>query len=103
MKRIYKQRREALVNSLKEHFPDCEIVGHAAGMHLVVELKSIEFHTRLVEWIKENSIQIYPVDYYSILKGNHGNKIVMGYGSLTIDRIEEGVRRFKRAVDRYEE
>ncbi|MFT4415453.1 PLP-dependent aminotransferase family protein [Fredinandcohnia humi] len=102
MKRIYKQRREALVNSLKKHFPDCSILGHAAGMHLVVQLQSIEYNTQLINWIQEHSVQIYSVDHYSINKGTHCDKIVMGYGSLSVDIIEEGVQRLKNAIDSYQ-
>lgn len=100
MKRIYKQRREALVNSLKKHFPECSILGHAAGMHLVVELP-IEFNTHLVDWIQEHSVKIYSVDHYSILKRTHTNKIVLGYGSLSAEKIEEGVLRLKNAIEKY--
>ncbi|MUK87838.1 aminotransferase class I/II-fold pyridoxal phosphate-dependent enzyme [Ornithinibacillus sp. L9] len=101
MKRIYKQRREALVKSLNQHFSDCSILGHAAGMHLVVEFPSIKFSKRLIHWIQEHSVKIYSVEQYSILKGKHSNKIVMGYGSLPTEKIEEGVRRLKKAIETY--
>ncbi|MBE4908381.1 PLP-dependent aminotransferase family protein [Bacillus luteolus] len=101
MKRIYKQRREALVSSLKNHFPDSRILGHAAGMHLVVEIPSVDFNGELLDWIKKYSIQIYPVEYYSIIKGLHNHKIVLGYGGLAVEKIEEGVSRLSMAIKSY--
>lgn len=101
MKRIYKQRREALVSSLKKYFPNSIILGHAAGMHLVVEFNSIEFNKDLIDWIQKYSVHIYSVDYYAMLKGTHCNKIVMGYGSLSVEKIEEGVQRLKNAIEEY--
>ncbi|MDF2854507.1 MAG: GntR family transcriptional regulator [Neobacillus sp.] len=101
MKRIYKQRRETMVSSLKKHFPDSLILGHSAGMHLVVELQSVEFNEHLIDWIQKHSVQIYPVDYYSIIKGRHCNKIVLGYGSLSTEKIEEGILRIKIAIESY--
>lgn len=101
MKRIYKLRRGTLVNCLKKHFPDCSILGHSAGMHLVVELKSVGFNEQLLEWIQDYSVKVYSVDQYSIVKGRHDNKIVLGYGSLSIKKIEEGVERFKNAIVTY--
>ncbi len=102
MKRIYKQRRDTLVNSLGRHFPDCTILGQAAGMHLVVEFHSIEFTKKLIKSVEEESnVKIYSVDQYSILKGSHLNKIVMGYGSLSAEKIEEGVKNLKDAVSVY--
>ncbi|WP_404802215.1 MocR-like pyridoxine biosynthesis transcription factor PdxR [Bacillus infantis] len=103
MKRIYRQRRQALVDSLKEHFPDCRIWGHAAGMHLVAEFPSTVFEGELLEWIFSHSVRVYPVEQYSIIKGNHKNKIVLGYGSLTPDRIEEGIARLKKAIRSFPE
>lgn len=102
MKRIYKQRRDTLVNSLVRHFPDCTILGQAAGMHLVVEFHSIKFTKKLIRWIQEeSSVKIYSVDHYSILKGKHLNKIVMGYGSLAPEKIELGVKNLKDAISLY--
>jgi GntR family transcriptional regulator / MocR family aminotransferase len=101
MKRIYKQRRQALVDSLKNHFPDCRIWGHAAGMHLVAEFPSTVFDEKLLDWIFSHSVRVYPVEDYSIVKGNHRNKIVLGYGSLTPDRIEEGIARLGKAIRGY--
>lgn len=101
MKRIYKQRREALVSNLKKHFPDSMILGHSAGMHLVVEIPSVDFNSELLEWISKYSIQIYPVEDYSIIKGLHIHKIVLGYGGLSVEKIEEGVSRLSMAIKSY--
>lgn len=101
MKRIYKQRREALVKSLKKQFPDCVILGHAAGMHLVVEIPRVSIHQSLIEWIQHYGVQVYSVDHYSLVKNIHGNKMVLGYGSLPLEKIEEGVRRLREAIESY--
>ncbi len=102
MKRIYKQRRDTLVTSLSTHFPDCKILGQAAGMHLVVEFHSIHFTKKLISWLHtEKRVKIYSVDQYSILKGTHLTKIVMGYGSLPPEKIEEGVIRLKDGIELY--
>ncbi|MDZ5471428.1 PLP-dependent aminotransferase family protein [Bacillus sp. 31A1R] len=98
MKRIYKQRREALVNSLKRHFPGCTILGHAAGMHLVAEFPNVSFTQQIIDWVCKHGVKIYSAEQYSLLKGSHENKIVLGYGSLSVEVIEEGVRRIKEAM-----
>lgn len=102
MKRIYKQRREALVSSLKKHFPECVIVGHAAGMHLVVELPKVHIDPSLIHWIKKQGVLIYSVDHYSLVKNTHRNQMVLGYGSQSVDKIEEGVSRLKSAIDSFQ-
>lgn len=98
MKKIYKDRRRVLTESLKEHFPDCSILGHAAGMHLVVEFPEITFGPESMTHFQRHGVQIYPVDSYALVKGSHSHKIVMGYGGLTEERIVEGVLRIKEAT-----
>ncbi|MGX6444302.1 MocR-like pyridoxine biosynthesis transcription factor PdxR [Neobacillus sp. K501] len=102
MKRIYKQRRESLVKNLKSHFPDCIILGHAAGMHLVVEIPQVEIHEPLIDWLQNYGVLVYSVDHYSLVKDTHSNKMVLGYGSLSLEKIEEGVRRLREAIESYQ-
>ncbi|MFD1739022.1 PLP-dependent aminotransferase family protein [Bacillus salitolerans] len=102
MKRIYRKRREALVNSLKAHFPDCEILGHSAGMHLVAELKGVNV-SKLMNWTQNHGVLIYPVGHYSLATNHYAHQLVLGYGSLSVENIEEGVRRIKKAVKSYQE
>ncbi len=103
MKKIYQKRRKALVDALTEQFSAITILGHAAGMHLVVEFQRIDFTEKLVEWIKSQKLIIYPVEDYALQKGSHTNQIVMGYGSLTEVEITEGVARLKRALETFGE
>ncbi|WP_408009918.1 PLP-dependent aminotransferase family protein [Pseudalkalibacillus sp. A8] len=99
MKSIYKQRRKAMVRSISKHFSHFKIHGKAAGMHLVLELEGVDFTEKLVNRIKDQGVIIYPIEPYAISKRKHKNKIVMGYGSLTEDLIEEGVSRIKKVLE----
>lgn len=98
MKNIYRKRREALVAALRRELPDANILGQAAGMHLVVEFPDIRFTEPLLRRIEREGVRVYPVERYAIRKGRYERHIVMGYGSLTVEAIEEGVARLKRAL-----
>lgn len=98
MKKVYHQRRQALVDSLVAAFPDCTILGQAAGMHLVVELKNLRFDEQCITRIEEQGVRVYPVEEFALVKGRHLHQIVIGYGSLTVDEIREGVARLKKAL-----
>jgi GntR family transcriptional regulator/MocR family aminotransferase len=100
MKKIYRKRREALVRSLQRELPQAKILGQAAGMHLVVELPGTRFTPALFHQIHLEGVQVYAVEHYAIHKGRHEHQIVMGYGSLTIESIHEGVVRLRRALER---
>ena len=41
-RRIYRQRRDEVVNALAEHLPHARVSGIAAGLHLVVEIPGID-------------------------------------------------------------
>jgi GntR family transcriptional regulator/MocR family aminotransferase len=98
MRKIYRKRREALVTSLRQHLPEAQILGESAGMHLVVELPDQRFTERTMRRIHEAGVQVYAVEHYALLKGKHEHQIVMGYGGLTADAIQEGVVRLAKAL-----
>lgn len=100
MKKIYRERRKKLVLCLQRYFKDVTILGQAAGMHLVVEFPNVLFTEAVLERLKKHGVVVYPVEHYALQKGFHQNQIVMGYGSLTEDSIEEGVKRLQRGLNR---
>lgn len=99
MKKIYRKRREALVSSLRKELPQAAILGQAAGMHLVVEVPGVRFTEALLRRIYAEGVQVYAVEHYAIRKGRHEHQIVMGYGALPIESIQEGVARLRRAIE----
>ncbi|MEN0645157.1 PLP-dependent aminotransferase family protein [Alkalicoccobacillus gibsonii] len=102
MKRIYEKRRRALVAALGRTFQTLEIIGQAAGMHAVVEWEDLVVDESFVNHCKENGVIVYPVEYYALKKGHHKKQMVLGYGSLTEEEIDEGVRRLQKAVESYQ-
>ncbi|TMV52332.1 PLP-dependent aminotransferase family protein [Paenibacillus mesophilus] len=100
MRKIYRKRRETLVRSLRQELPQAKILGQAAGMHLVVEIPGTRFTQTLLDQIHFEGVQVYAVEHYAIRKGRHEHQIVMGYGGLTIESIQEGVIRLRRALEK---
>jgi GntR family transcriptional regulator/MocR family aminotransferase len=99
MKKEYCKKRQALINSLKSNFQDEFIIeGEAAGLHLVIEFKNISFTKEILSEILKEKVKVYPVEKYAIHKGNHMNKIILGYGHLNIEEIQEGVKRIRKGI-----
>ncbi|MBP3039117.1 PLP-dependent aminotransferase family protein [Bacillaceae bacterium Marseille-Q3522] len=98
MKKIYQKRRKTLVKALQKAFSAINILGQAAGMHLVVEFPGIEFTEEVIAAVKRHYVTVYPVEQYAMQKGFHTRQIVMGYGSLPEEKIIEGVHRLKKAI-----
>jgi len=99
MKKIYRKRREALIAALETHYPrQIQIYGDVAGLHLVAEFggKALTEQT-FADW-EEAGVRLYPVEQHTIRKGYHQSKVILGYGNLTQEEIEEGVRRIKTVL-----
>ncbi|SDD56594.1 PLP-dependent aminotransferase family protein [Sporomusa acidovorans] len=92
MRQLYGQRRQALLQSLKELVNKSWYVwGDAAGLHLVLEFPGMNFDQNFVRHCKKQGIYITPVDVHSIQKGAHLNKLLLGYGHLAEAEIKKGI------------
>lgn len=99
MKKEYCKKRQALINSLKSNFQDEFIIeGEAAGLHLVIEFKNVSFTKEILNKTLKEKVKVYPVEKYAIHKGKHMNKIILGYGHLSIEEIQDGVKRIRKGI-----
>lgn len=98
MRKIYKDKRELLVHAVQKYFKKARIIGKSAGMHLVVELPDVHINRELAKVIETKGVKIYPIDEYSLHKGVHANRFVMGYGGLTPEEITKGVALLKEIL-----
>lgn len=96
MKKIYRQRRDSLIECLRREFPGLiEIKGGSTGLHLVVGFVGQEFTEEKERALEGFGVRIYPVAEHFIQPDHPRNLIVMGYSHLSPERIEEGVKRLR--------
>lgn len=95
MKRVYRQRRDTLIDSLQAHFADrVQILGDATGLHLVAAFRDMDFTTPAIEQAQlQVGVRLYPVEAHALDKGQHKHEVILGYGNLSKEQIREGVRR----------
>lgn len=92
MRKLYRERRQALLTALKASFGDrWRLWGDAAGLHLAVEFEDMQFDPSFKDMCRSNRIRITPVEYHAIAKGLHANKLLFGYGHLEPQQIEDGL------------
>ena len=97
IRHLYRERRDALIFSLKKHFGNCEIYGDQAGMHLVWKLSKSYPSAKEVE---EKGFNV-GVGVCSLATGSalcFGSEeeerlLMLGFAALTVEEIEDGVRR----------
>ena len=94
MRRIYGERRGALVESLDRHFGDgVQIHGDAAGMHVLVRFKD----QRIAERAEEAKVQLISSGAYYLTEPP-GGEFVLGFSSIGERSIREGIRRLAAAT-----
>lgn len=99
MKKVYKKRRETLKRNLHAAFGSrVNILGDSTGLHLIASFDSILFSEQVLQKLDQHKVKIYPVELHTIRKDVHKDKIILGYGNLCEEDIEEGIRRLKAAL-----
>jgi len=92
MRRLYGNRREALLTALRKHFGDGAIVeGDDAGMHAFVHIED----RGLLERARRHKVQLRPAQP-CYLEGDHSQRYLFGFSSLPERGIREGIRRLAR-------
>lgn len=98
MRKLYENKRLHLMKCLEEAFGGCiRISGEYAGLHLLVSLDR-ELTDTDRSMLESHRIDIDFVEDYCMLKGKHRNQLVLGYGELTLEQIDDGVKRLKTAL-----
>jgi GntR family transcriptional regulator/MocR family aminotransferase len=99
MRKTYLRRRNLLIRCLEDAFGDRVVfLGRSTGLHLVAAFRDIKFTEELVQRIAAFGINVVPVAAHAVVKGNHSDKLILGYSNLTPEQIETGVRRLAEAL-----
>ncbi|WP_183070822.1 PLP-dependent aminotransferase family protein [Rhodococcus rhodochrous] len=96
MRKDYAGRRQQLVASMTEHFPNVTVQGISAGLHLMADLgpgSDIAFAAQAAA----QQIRVYPVSRYCLnrdIPDQYMNRraVVLGYGGIPQHRIAEGIK-----------
>ncbi|HUD32942.1 MAG TPA: PLP-dependent aminotransferase family protein, partial [Variovorax sp.] len=104
-RRANERRRAALLDAVARHLPgDARLAGTAAGLHAVLWLPSLRSgdETRLAALARGMGLGVYPVSpLFAAPSGDAAARpcvLILGYASLTPDRIDDGVRLLAAAL-----
>ncbi|MET7481371.1 PLP-dependent aminotransferase family protein [Streptomyces sp. NPDC005648] len=101
--RAYRERRDALVAALEEHFPGSEVTGIAAGLHVIAELPPrYGPEERFLARVNGAGVAVRALTRYTHARagqdGSDGVRLVLGYAHLPPARIRSGVRLMAEAT-----
>jgi GntR family transcriptional regulator/MocR family aminotransferase len=88
-------RRDAMLGALREHLPHAQVLGVAAGLHLLVTLPGSD-DVALAAEADAAGVLVHPLSTHRITPGPPG--LVLGYAAQAPDRIREAIARLGTAV-----
>ncbi|MGA0612778.1 PLP-dependent aminotransferase family protein [Caldimonas sp. KR1-144] len=107
MRREHERRRAALLEAVSRHLPgEASVIGAAAGLHVVLWLPSLRprDEAALAAAARERGVGVYPVSPLFAAPTSRSPSsapssapprpagLVLGYASLSVEQIREGVR-----------
>ncbi|MDL5200205.1 PLP-dependent aminotransferase family protein [Streptomyces sp. ALI-76-A] len=101
--RAYRERRDALVTALEEHFPGTEVSGISAGLHVIAALpERYGPQDRFLADLAAAGVAVRPLSDCRHVRteadGKGTIRLVLGYAHLSPARIRDGVRRMAEAA-----
>jgi len=109
VRRENERRRMALLDAIARYLPaDASVAGTAAGLHVVLWLPSVrqQDESALVAAARERGVGVYPVSPLFAGPAPRARArprpagLILGYASLTIEQIQQGVRTLAAALAR---
>lgn len=100
MRKIYKGKHDALLDSLKGFRKKFRIQGDHAGSHILLCAKYDVSEQWLKEKAEEKGIRIYCLSDYTIENVSYQEQqatVIIGYAGMTIEEIEKGIAALKAA------
>ena len=93
-----RERRDALVEALREQIPEADFVLPHGGYFLWVDLRRTSTRTRLLDEAKAEGVAFVAGPDFMLEGG--GSSLRLSFASVPAERIPEGVARIARALER---
>jgi GntR family transcriptional regulator / MocR family aminotransferase len=99
-RRIYRERRDALVEALAEWLPEWRIGGVSAGLQAFVTLPAGWDSADVADTARQHGVGVYPLaDELMRDDERQAASLTLGYGMLRPTQIRTGIRRLAAALD----
>ncbi len=99
MRRIYGERRSALLEAVRAEFgSNCIPRGDASGLHAALQFPGMRFDARFISRCEHAGIRISAVSQYCDSEIEHRDTLLIGYGHLRPEQIAGGIKAFASVV-----
>ncbi len=91
MRTIYRKKQQTLLVAINTHFSnEFEVIGEKSGLHIVMKLPKRLSEQEAIRLAQEVGIKVYPCSTSYEHDSEHA-MVIMGYGGLTFEQINEGI------------
>lgn len=97
-RRIYRQRRDALVAALSQFIPGARVEGVSAGLQALVTLPDGWDSAEVAATARRHGVGVYQIDDPYMDPDRRSASLVLGYGTLRPSQIHDGIRRLTAAL-----
>jgi GntR family transcriptional regulator/MocR family aminotransferase len=97
-RRIYRQRRDALLEALARWLPEARVGGVSAGLTAFVTLPDGWDSGVVVDVARRHGIGVYQVDDPLMSAAQRSSTLTVGYGTQRPAQLQEGIRLLARAL-----
>jgi GntR family transcriptional regulator/MocR family aminotransferase len=101
MRAVYQVRHQRIVHALSHDFArHLEVIPSAAGLHVTATARSASAGEldEVLRRASEAQVEVLPLSMYGV-SGPARPGLVVGYGAIPTERIDEGLRRLRRCLD----
>jgi GntR family transcriptional regulator/MocR family aminotransferase len=91
MRAEYSQRRDVLIEALREHAPHLRLTGLAAGFHAVAHLPEDADEAAVVAAARARGVGLFGMGRYRSDPAGHPPQLVFGFGNTGQRAIREGI------------
>jgi GntR family transcriptional regulator / MocR family aminotransferase len=94
MRKIYAAKARLVSEEVERRFHGAAVVlGASTGMHVVLRFPGRRVDEAFMRRAADKGLRLERVSDYCIRCRGHGNELILGYGNLSGDRIQEGISR----------
>lgn len=103
MRTLYKRKREKLLKAISREFKDYEISQSDSGLHIILKLSKVKkTEEEIIKCLRREEIKIDSINrFYTDKKPLITNSTItflLGFGTIEIEDIDEGIKALRRAV-----
>lgn len=98
MRKVYRQRRDALIAAIDRWLPEAHVTGIAAGLHVVAMLPEGTDAERLAAAALSAGVEVRTLSSFRADRSTSPPGLVLGYAGLTPWQIHDGIERLAAAA-----